>query len=300
MAPSFTPWGRALVGAAATRWRADVVHGLHVEAPLGRVPSIVTVQDVIPLDVPASMPSRLRRLRYRSLLDAALRQARRVIVPSPATRDRLEGYGVEAGRIVVVPLGAGQEFQPLTDEERERARDGFAAGGRYVVASTGTRAHKNLAGLVQVAGLLDGDVRVVVTGTPPRPAPPGLVYMGHLDEAALARCYGGAEAMVLPALVEGFGLPALEALRCGVPVVCGTDVGAAAYLSPGMVQVDVRRPEELAAAVRAVLDDDRLRDDLGAAGRQAAAPLTVEALARATLAVYVDVLSPASRPSADR
>lgn len=276
---------------ASSRWQADLVHGLHVEIPPSLTPTVVTVQDLIPLDFPGSMPNPLRRLLYRRVLAAALRRARRVIVPSPGTRERLEGHGVDHRRIVVVPHGTGPGFRPLTGKERVDARNAFGGGRPYVVASTGTRPHKNLAGLVQAAKSMGDDVVVAVTGTPPRPAPPGLVFVGRLDEVALARFYGGAEVMVLPALVEGFGFPALEALACGVPVVCGPGTGAVAYLAAGMVEVDVRRPEELAAAVRSLLYDDGLRARLGAAGRRAAAPLTVDAMARATLAVYLDVLS---------
>lgn len=291
VAPAFSPQGRATVAFTAIQWGADLVHGLHLEVPPGRVPSIVTVQDLIPLDFPDSMPSAVRRRQYRRLLTSTRRRARRVIVPSPATRDRLVAHGFDPRRIAVVPLGVGPDFRPLTTQERTDARDGFAGGRPYVVVSTGTRAHKNLPGLVQAIETLGPDVVVAVTGTPPQPAPPGLTFVGRLEEPALARFYGGAELMVLAAFVEGFGLPALEALACGVPVVCGPDTGAAAYLRAGMVEVDVRRPEELGAAIRAVLDDQGLRSRLGRAGHHVATSLTVDAMVTATLAVYQDVLS---------
>ena len=102
---------------------------------------------------------------------------------------------------------------------------------------------------------------------------------------------GGAEVMVLPALVEGFGLPALEALACGVPVVCGRYTGALDVLAAGAVVVDVTRPPELAAGIDALLDDDEHRRRLAAAGRREAEALTAERMASATLAVYRDVLA---------
>ena len=276
---------------AARTWRADLVHGLHVEVPPGRVPSVVTIHDLIPLDVPGSIRNRGRLLLYRRAVAAALARACRLIVPSPATAARLEAEGVDRSRIAVVPLGAGPTFRPLEPDEKERARKALAGGRPYVVGSSGSRPHKNLAALVDAAGRLAPEVVVVATGPAPSPAPPHLAFAGRLDEGALAALYGGAEAMVLPALVEGFGLPALEALACGVPVVCGDGTGAAAFLAEGMLQVDVRRPAALAEAVRALVDDDELRSRLGRAGRKAAAPFTVEAMARATLTVYLDVLS---------
>jgi alpha-1,3-rhamnosyl/mannosyltransferase len=287
MAPALSPWGRGLVAATAARRGADLVHGLHVDAPPGRPPSVVTVQDLIPLDVPGSVPSGVARRVYRRALGASLRRASRVIVPSPATAARLVAHGVEPARVVTVPLGAGPQFRPLLADERDAARREFAGGRRYVAASSGPRPHKNLAGLVAAAAALEADVAVVLTG---HGATPGLTFLGRLDDAAVARFYGGAEVMVLPASVEGFGLPALEALACGVAVVCGAGTGAAAYLGDGMLEVDVRRPRELAAALRGLLADDAVRARLGAAGMSQAVALTVQAMARATMAVYVDVL----------
>jgi glycosyltransferase involved in cell wall biosynthesis len=288
---AFSPWGRATVSRRADRWRADLVHGLHVELAPTRVPGVVTVQDLVPLDFPGSMRTPLSGRAYRRVLAASLRRASKIMAPSPATAERLVAHGVDPSRVAVVPMGVGPTFRRLDDDGRGQARRRFGGGRRYVVASSGPRPHKNLAGLARAVEVLGGGVAVVVTGSPPRHAvPPGISFLGRVADADLPRLYGGAEAMVLPAFVEGFGLPALEALACCVPVVCGAGTGAAAYLGDGMLLVDVGRTDELAAGIRALLDDDALRARLGAAGRSQAAALTVEAMARATVAVYLDVL----------
>lgn len=274
----FAPWGRAAVAAAARRRGVDIVHGAHVEAPgrSWRGCVVVTIQDLVPLDHPASMPGRSRRAAYRRIVDAAVVRASRIIVPSPATRDRLIRHGVAAERLAVVPLGVGPEFRALTDEEREGARRRFAGGRKYVVASTGRRAHKNLDGWTGAAALLPADVASVVPG----------VTAGRLPDDAMPLLYGGAEVVVLPAFVEGFGLPALEAMACGVPVVCGSGVGALAYLRAGAVEVDPSRPQVIAAAVQGLIEDGAARTRLGEAGRAAAGALTIAAMAKATVAVY--------------
>src|SRR5205085_7997731 len=150
--------------------------------------------------------------------ETALARAARIIVPSPATHDRLVRHGVDRERLAVVPLGVGAEFRPLTKDEREQARRRFAGGRRYVVGSTGTRPHKNLDGFRAAMDRLaaDSDADVVVPG----------VSTGPLADDAMPLLYGGAEVVVLPAFTEGFGLPALEAMACGRPVVCGSQVGA--------------------------------------------------------------------------
>jgi glycosyltransferase involved in cell wall biosynthesis len=229
----------------------------------------------VPLDHPASLPNPLGRLVYRRVLERSLVRATRVIVPSPATKERLVQLGADPERIDVVPLGVGPGFRPSTAVEREEARRRFAGGRRYVVASTGARAHKNLAGLARAAALLPEDVLVVATG---RLEAPRVRFVGELGGADLALLYGGAEAMVLPAFVEGFGLPAVEALACGVPVVCGPRTGALPFLGAGAVVADVGDPADLASAVRTVLDGRR-----PAAG---VSELTAGAMAAATVAVY--------------
>ena len=260
--------------------------------PPGPTPAVVTIHDVVPLDHPASVPDPLRRLLYRRVLARALRRAGRVIVPSTLTRDRLVDHGVAPEQLTVVPLGIGPRFRPLDGAEREQARRDFGGGGPYVVASSGPRAHKNLLGMGAAAACLNPGVPVVLTGGRPQGAgTERLRFVGRLTDGQLARFYGGAELMVLPALVEGFGLPALEALACGVPVVCGPQTGALDVLAPGALVVDVTRPAELAGAIDALLADGDSRTQLATSGRAAAEKLTAEAMAHATLAVYREVLA---------
>lgn len=290
---AFTLWGRVGVAVHAARVGAGVVHGLHVETPPGHVPSVVTIHDVVPLDHPASMPSSVRRNVYRRVLATSLRRATRVIVPSPATAGRLAALGADPSKVDVIPLGVGPAFRPSSPAERDDARRRFAGGRRYVVASTGARAHKNLAGMQQAAAILSsaGIVAAATGGS----QVDGIRSVGWLDDEDLRHFYGGAEAMVLPALIEGFGLPAVEALACGVPVVCGPGTGALPYIRPGALEVDVTRPGELAAGILDVVEDDSRRARLVIDGARAASSLTAAGMAAATLAVYERVLAETSR-----
>jgi glycosyltransferase involved in cell wall biosynthesis len=264
----------------ARRLDATLVHGLHLELPRTGVPGVVTIQDLIPLEHPASMPSPARRAVYRRILDSSLRRAVRVIVPSEATAASLRARGVDPALLAVVPLCADPVFRPSSEEERMAARKRFAEGRPYVAAVTGAKAHKNPDGLAAAAALLCGRIDVVAIG-------------GSLTDAELRGFYGGAEILVLPSHVEGFGLPALEALACGVPVVCGAGVGALPYLRDGIMEVDVRSPEEIAGAVARVVEDKALRTRLAEGGTAAASRLSRERMARETVAVYRSVLAQA-------
>jgi glycosyltransferase involved in cell wall biosynthesis len=292
----FTPWGLRAVARETVRAGADLLHGLHLELAPVDIPAVVTIHDVIPLEFPASMPSRARREVYRRTLDSVLARARRVLVPSEATARALERHGADPARLRVVALGTGAQFRPATGTDRDDARRRFASGRPYVVAMTGPRPHKNLTGVVAAARRLSAppELAVVAPG-PPSPLHAGPVrFVGRLDDAELSLLYGGAEATLVASHVEGFGLPVLESLACGTPVVCGPGVGSLPWLDAGVLVVDVGRPAEIAEALARLASDAVLRKALGGAGRAAAAVLTREAMAASTFAVYREVLTEAT------
>lgn len=288
LVPPFTPWGRASIALKASRGNFDLVHGLHIEAPsFGHTPAVVTVHDLIPLRVPGSMPRSWQRGLYRRILERSVHRARGVIVPSELTADELAGFGVPRDTIHVVPHGISERFRPATDQERTAARVRFGAGRPYVAALASTRPHKNLHGLLAAATEIAraGEVSVVTFGDDIE-ARDGITSLGHLEDDVLQQVYAGAELFLLPSRAEGFGLPVLESLACGTPVVCGDNVGALRYLGEGAVIGDVEDPSALAATVLGLLQDEGRRTGLAEAGRRAAAALTLARLAGATLAVY--------------
>lgn len=277
----FTPWGSWRTRAVARRERIDLVHGLHLELPGGPIPGVVTIQDVVPLEHPASMPSAVRRHAFAALLRASLRRAARTIVPSEATAAALARHGADQRSIAVIPLAVSPVFRPLDEAERADAQRRLARGERYVAAATGTRPHKNAAAVAPVA-------RLLARSCGARLVP---VRMdGSLADEDLRRVFGGADAFLLPSHVEGFGLPAAEALACATPVVCGPGVGALPYIGAGVLEADVSRPVEVAHALERILAEPSLRRRLVEGGLAAAARLSRGAMAQRTLGVYADVL----------
>ncbi len=113
-----------------------------------------------------------------------------------------------------------------------------------------------------------------------------IVHHTYLSRQALARIYAGARAFVFPSRYEGFGLPILEAMQAGAPVVTSNTGAMREVAGDAALLVDPDRPEELAAAVRRVLSDESLACELRERGRARAATFTWERTARATLAAY--------------
>jgi glycosyltransferase involved in cell wall biosynthesis len=287
--PPFTPGDKRSIARGVRAAKATLVHSTHLQTPRVGVPVITTVHDVIPLDRPESMPSPLRRRVFSSLLQGTLRRAVRVIAPSRLTAERLVERGADPERIRVVPEGAAPIFRPLSLEEREGARGRFSDGEPYVAAMWNARPHKNCDVLVPLASQLrSSGVRLISAGRD-RPTSPAIAHAGQLGDAALRSFFGGAEAFVLPSLLEGFGLPALEAARCGTPVVCGDRVGCLDVLGEAANVVDPTLVPQLAEAVLSLLGPSR-REAASAAVIAAARDASITEMATRTADVYREVL----------
>ena len=289
----FAPWGLRRVRREALRSRADLLHGLHLEVPqLATVPLVVTIPDLIPLDFPSSMPNFLYRSWFHRLVTSSVQRAARVIVPSAVTASSLIRRGTSASKIKIIPLGVGSPLNPIEKPERLRAQTSFGSGGPYVAAVAESRPHKNRAGLFAVAAQLP-DVTFSCRGEPSADAPENINFVPYLSESDLALFYGGAEVLLMMSLMEGFGLPALEAAACGTPVLCGSEVGGAPYLGAGRLAIDPHDPWGTARRLRAFLRDEDLKKETSRAAEAAASRLTRGAMAANTLALYMEVLSEA-------
>jgi glycosyltransferase involved in cell wall biosynthesis len=253
---------------------AHFVHALPLRLPC---PAVLTVQD-LSFERDASLMGRKDRAVFRAVVPRSVRRAARVLAISERTkRDLVELYGIAEEKVVVTPLGVDPAFRPGADgrgtyllfvgaiQERKDPLAAAAAAkslGLPLVAA-GPEKDRALAEQLRLAGV---DVR------------------GYVPKDELARLYRDAAALVLPSRYEGFGLPVVEAMASGTPVVAAPDealrevAGDAAVFAPA---------EELAAAVERALAD---RDRLVAAGLERARRFTWEETARRTLAVYRELL----------
>jgi glycosyltransferase involved in cell wall biosynthesis len=298
-----TFWEYRRLPRAVRRERFDLFHGLGSLSPSSACPFVLTVHDVIYRHFPASVP-----LGYRLFMNAihprVARRADRVIVPSRYTgREVVEHLGVREERVRVVPEGPGGGFGPVTDGGRiEQTLTRYGVRRPYVISVCRGFPHKNLTGLLRAFGRLRGQghgaLQLVLVGEPYRggqalartareAAPDGAVvftgFVGHDDLCAL---YTAAEVFAFPSLAEGFGLPVLEAMSCGTPVVSSDAAALPEVVGGGGALADARDPEAFAAALARVLGSAALRDDLRARGAEQARRFSWEEAARRTLAVY--------------
>ena len=289
----FTPWSRVIAAVRVLAARPlDLVHGLHFDLPRSSIPQVVTIPDLIPLQYPASMPSAFRRRIFERTVRRSIESASAVIVHSPATSEALLSHGFPVDSVAVIPHGVGSGFRPSDDSTRLEARERYAGGAPYVASIGSLKAHKNLACTIVAAKLLASDgIQVCVVGIPSSTAAraASMRAIGRLPSEELSRFLAGAEAVLVPSYIEGFGLPALEALACGTPVVCGVGLGALPYIEQAALVVDVDDPVAVADALRSLVGTP-LRENLSDRGREIARQMSLEAMGRATAEVYRSVL----------
>lgn len=271
-------WYPLALPLAARRERVQVLHCPSFRAPLrAPMPVVVTVHDLAVLRDPGVFP-RWSRTYSRATLKPILRNAARVIAVSEFTkRDVLELFALPEERVRVVPNAVDAVFSP----------DGSAAGGDYVLAVGTLEPRKNLTRLTEAMRDIDLELRVVGArgwGQPDVDVTLRRVrWLGYVPDDELARLYRGAACVAYPSLYEGFGIPVLEAMASGAPVVTSKDTAMAEVADGAAVLVDPEDVESIAAGVREAI---ARRDELSRAGVERARAYTWDASARATADVY--------------
>ena len=253
-------------------------------APVVYPRTIVVLHDAAPLRHPGWYSPAYAAVQRR-LLPAIARRARHVVTVSAFSRRELsELLGLAPERVSVVPGGVDGAFSPAADADRARAALGLARP--YVLCVASHTARKNLAALVPAARALAGDgIEVVVAGgrRPQFAAEAGLDalrLLGAVPDALLPGLYVGAEAFALPSRYEGFGLPVLEAMAAGTPVVAA-DATALPETCGGAARLVPPTGEAVRDALLALLGDPAERARLRAAGLARAERFTWNATATA-------------------
>jgi glycosyltransferase involved in cell wall biosynthesis len=285
--PLLHPAETAWLTAVLARRRPSVFYSPGFNAPpTCPVPFVFTVFDLIHLEV-AEESGAAKRLYYRLHVKPAVRRARAVLTGSEYSRERIADWsGVDAERVVVIRGAAGEEFTP----DGELHEPGYP----YLLYVGNQKPHKNLGRLIRALAqlrdasslrlLLVGQVepellgRARTIGVADR-----LVFLGDVPDERLPALYRGAVAFVFPSLHEGFGLPPLEAMACGTPVVSSLATSLAEVVGDAAVAVDPLDVGSIAAGIDRIVGDEQLRRDLRARGLAQAARFSWDETARRTL-----------------
>jgi glycosyltransferase involved in cell wall biosynthesis len=259
-------------GLARSAQHFDVLHCTTFRGPARpRIPTVLTVHDLAILRYPAAFP-RWHRLYGSTGLGRVLRAADAVVAVSEFTRDDVVALaGVPGERVRVVPNGVDAVFSP----------DGPAAEGSYVLAVATLEPRKNLGRVVEAAKLAGVELRVVGARGWGGVDVPG--WIGELPDGELAALYRGARCVLYPSLYEGFGLPVLEAMACGVPAVTSRETAMEEIAGGAAVLVD---PLDSGSIAGGIADAERRRDELVPQGLARAREFTWERAADSVHALW--------------
>ncbi len=294
------------------RLGADLYHSPYYLMPyLPGVPTVVTMYDLIPLLFPhrVSTPA---RLLFRWMTVLALQAASHVIVISQATRrDLLTFYHLPPQKVTAVPLAADPAFHPQLPAEVERVRRKYGLPENCLLYLGSNKPHKNLLRLVQAWAhvthcasritLYVSSFTLAIAGPwDPRYPEPRLLaerlglenirWLGPVSEADLPALYSAATAFIFPSLYEGFGLPVLEAMACGVPVLCSDTASLPEVAGEAALTFNPFDGAEMTARIEEALGNRALREEMREKSLRQAARFSWERTAQETLKVYTEAI----------
>ena len=306
-------WEQSVLPAVLKRKKIDLYHGPAFIAPLLKTcPQIVTIHDASFRLTPErhSLP---RRVFYRHIVPSIMRASDGIIAVSRSAKsDLLDVARVPQEKISVIPLGVDTQFQPVHDPHRlEQLRYKYSLPRDFILYVGMIEPRKNLDTLVDayladslstrfdlvLAGGLGWNYSGLLQKIHASGAAHCIRLLGYIPDSDLPALYTAASAFAYPSLYEGFGLPVLEAMACGTPVVTSSVSSLPEVAGTAALLTDPHDHGALASALRALLSNHNLRAELSARGLQRARSFTWEQTARKTLALYNRVAQNQPQPT---
>jgi glycosyltransferase involved in cell wall biosynthesis len=288
--------------------KIDLLHAPHFMLPLVRpCASVVTIHDVIGLTCKGDLESRVGRVYYRWMIAAAVRLADRIITDSEFSRgDIVRCLGADPVKVQVIYPGISPDFQQISyADELENIRSKYRIEDDYIVYAGIYKPRKNHAALLRAFRIFlsnGGHANLVLVG----PLKEGeqelrqlanelgisqkVIFAGFVNDYELRVLYSGAKVYACPSLYEGFGFTVLEAMACGVPVVCAGETSLPEVAGDAALYADPRNPEEFGQALHKMFTNASLRGALIEKGRKNLRRFSWANTAKETLDVYQDAL----------
>jgi glycosyltransferase involved in cell wall biosynthesis len=306
--PSHHRLERWALGVEATPLGLDLLHSPDFVPPaFGYRRSVITVHDLNFLYYPQFLTAESRRY-YNEQIEWAVKRTDHILADSHATKtDLISMLSVEPEKVTVVHLAADSTYRPLAEEEAERVVAKYSLKPGYLLFVGTLEPRKNLPGLLQSYRLLRDarttDKPLVLVGgkgwlydeiferVETLHLTPHVRFLHDVPDADLPGLYGAAGLLTMPSFYEGFGLPALEAMSFGTPVVVSNRASLPEIVGEAGLLVNPDDPEDIAEALGRVLTDTVLQAQMQKQGLTQATRFTWDKAARETLAVYREVLA---------
>ena len=298
-----------ILSAELRRQPVDVLHVQFTAPPFSPCPVVVSIHDLSFEHLPETFKWRSRNQLKATVRRSARAAARVIALSEHARQDIIETYGLAADHVRTIPLAASDRFHPVTDEdELKRVRQTYGIEGEYILTVGAIQPRKNLARLIaayarlrksrpevnlpklvfvgKCAWLFEETLRTIkelqVTES--------VILTGYVPENDLPALYSGALCFVYPSYFEGFGLPPLEAMKCGAPVITGNRTSLPEVVGDAGLLVDPFDVDALGAAINRLISNSELRAELTTKGLERAKLFDWRETARQTLAVYQEAV----------
>jgi glycosyltransferase involved in cell wall biosynthesis len=299
-------WEQMRLPRALAALGIDVLHSTHHTLPLARVGCrrVVTIHDVTFFRIPARYPP-ARRLYMQTLTRLSARVADAIIAPSNAARDDIvRTLGVPAARVETVYEAAADRFGPVANDVASQIARRRGLDGRFVLSVGSLEPGKNRARLIRAMAMLRDagmEHHLVVVGQKAWKYDEELAlvdtlrmgdrvhYLGYVSDVDLPALYSAADAFAFPSLHEGFGLPVIEAMACGVPVLTSNISATAEVAGDAGLLVDPLSVEAIRDGLQQLVQDSELRRKLSARGLARAAEFSWRRAADETHDLYARV-----------
>ena len=287
----------------------DVLHVQFTAPPFSPCPVVVSVHDLSFEHLPQTF-NRRSRTQLRLTVRHSVKRAARILTLSEHTRrDMIETYGTSPERITAIPLAAPSYFGRVKEErELQRVRHIYGIEGDYILCVSSIQPRKNLPRLVRAyeslrnkrgpgklpklvlvgkcAWLYDETLRSIEEGR----MKDSIILTGYVPQSDLPALYSGSICFVYPSYFEGFGLPPLEAMKCGTPVIAGNRTSLPEVVGDAGILVDPFDVNAIAAAIERLVDDPDLRQQLSVKGVARSRLFDWNETARRTLNIYEQVV----------
>ena len=290
---------------ALRRRRVDVLHVQYTAPPFAPCPVVATIHDLSFEHLPETF-NRRSRAQLQLTVRHTARRARQILTLSEFTRrDLIKTYSVDPARVFVTPAAAPPEFAPVRDStELRRIRTTYGIERDYILSLGSIQPRKNLVRLIEaysslrrlrpemdlpqlvLAGKRGWLEKEIFRAARESELSRDILFIGYVPDQNLPGLYSGALCFAYPSYFEGFGLPVVEAMQCGAPVIAGNRTSLPEVVGDAGVLVDPFSEAEIAQALAKLTEDPGYRDELRVKGIERARFFNWETTARLTLQAY--------------
>jgi len=281
--------------------KIDVFHCQYIGPPFMSTPYVVTIHDIIHETNPEFFPKKLRTAMSLTYPFCARRAAKVLTVSEYSKKEIARIYKIPANKITVTYDAVTDDFRPVEDtSEIERVKNKYKIDSEYILSLGRLEPRKNIAGLIRAFHLIKNKIfhKLVIAGMKDfmyhelfdliqeSGLQENVIFTGRIDQADLPTLYSGASVFVYPSFGEGFGIPPLEAMACGVPVVVSNTTALPEVVGDAGVQINPRDVKEIGAAMLRVLENEGLQEQLKGKGLEQRKKFSWYKTAEQVLACY--------------